>query len=104
MEGHEGGIFSILFSLKEIPGCPNKEHNLAFKQNIRAYPSSKKTALTNYWESIANWQESEKTEALMNKFSLSQIQLGDLRELRDEETFAIFLLFEAWKQYFQHLN
>ena len=85
--------FSILFSLKEIPGCPNKEYNLAFKQNIRAYPSSKKTTLTNDWESIANWQESEKTEALMNKFSLSKIQLGDLRELRNEETFAIFLLF-----------
>ena len=82
------------FSLKEIPQCsPNKEYNLAFKQNIRAYPRSKKTALTNDWESIANWQESEQSEALMNKFSLSQIQLGGLRELWNEETFAIFLRF-----------
>ena len=71
--------FSISFSLKEIPGCPNKEYNLVFKhfhENIRAYPRSKKAALTNDWESIANWQESEQNEALTNKFSLSQIQLG----------------------------
>ena len=71
--------FSISFSLKEIPGWPNKESNLAFKhfhQNIRAYPRSKKDALTNDWESIANWQESEQNEVLTNKFILSQIQLG----------------------------
>ena len=88
--------FSISFSLKEIPGCPNKECNVTSSTFIRIsglIAEVKKTALTNDWESIANWQESEQSEVLRNKFSLSQIQLGGLRELWNEETFVNFLHF-----------
>ena len=61
MEEDETGIFSkvpdseSLFllkrTIKQNPGCPNKNYNAIFKnihQNIRAYPrSKKKSALIN---------------------------------------------------------
>ena len=89
--------FSISFSLKEIPGCPNKEYNLVFKhfhENIRAYPRSKKTALTNDWESIANWQESEQNEALRTSLVCPKYSWGGLRELWNEETLQFFSSFK----------
>ena len=45
----------------------------------QAYPRSKKiSTLFNDWENIAFGEESEKSEALANKFGLLQIQLGGL--------------------------
>ena len=42
----------------------------------------KKSALINYLENIAYWEESEQSEALTNKFVLLQIQLGGSRGSR----------------------
>ena len=69
--------------IKQNPGFPCKEYNSVFKhchQNIRAYPRSKKrSAMTNDWENIAYLEEPEQSVVLVNKFGLSQTQLGSLR-------------------------
>ena len=44
--------------------------------------NKKKSALINYLENIAYWEEFEQSEALTNKFVLFQIQLGGSRGSR----------------------
>ena len=71
----------------------------------QAYPRSKKiSTLFNDWENIAFGEESEKSEALANKFGLLQIRLGGLGGSQPQEKSEMFRLIYAWKQYFQQLN
>ena len=65
------------FKVKNNPDCSNKEYNVVFKHfyhNITVFPKSKKkSALINEWKIVAYREESEQSEALANKFGLSQI-------------------------------
>ena len=93
MKGDEGDIFSkapdqkslFLFKIKikQNPGCLNKEYNVVFKhfhQNIRAYPRS----------NFAYWEESGQSDVLVNKFGLSQTQLGGLGRVAMPGKFSSF--------------
>ena len=93
MKGDEGDIFSkapdqkplLLFKIKikQTPSCLSKEYNVVFKhfhQNIRACPRS----------NFAYWEESEQMDVLVNKFGLSQTQLGCLGGVAMPEKFCSF--------------
>ena len=60
---------------------------------LGSIPEVKKSALTNDWENIAYWEETEQREVLENKFSLSQIQVGGLGLVTTPEKFSFFSLF-----------
>ena len=53
-----------------------------FIPEVKKKKKKKKSALINYLENIAYWEESEQSEALTNKFVLLQIQLGGSRGSR----------------------
>ena len=91
MEGDKGGIFikaldqkSLLLlkvKVKQNLGCPNKEYNTVFKhihRNFRAYSRSKKNCIDQWLWKYCKLKESKQIDALVNKFSLFQIQLEGL--------------------------
>ena len=97
MKGDKGGIFSkaadwkTLFVLKmKIQAAKRKNKNVVFKhfhQNIRPI-------WTNDWDNIVYCEESDQREVLVNKFGLSQLQLGILVFVTTPEKFCNFLSLE----------
>ena len=95
VSGCFGSFWLVSARLRSLPSFVLAEYNAIFKhihQNIRIYSRSekkkKKSALINYLENIAYWEESEQSKALTNKFLLFQIQLEGSRGSRKQGKFC----------------